>query len=209
MKELVELRLTELLSENENEKIKWEDVFDETQQMTGKQEKYNYITDRTFLRPRDIIQFCNETLNVHKINSSEEDKINNDDIYKAKDEYGNYLLNELDDEIHKHILNYELLLEILKSIGYYQFDLEDFKFASKTKNYSALSETTEVDSLKDLFEFSILGYYRAGGSGFGGSEYVFKYKDLNARFDENARTFRVHPGLIEVLRLKRTTKPKP
>lgn len=59
--------------------------------------------------------------------------------------------------------------------------------------------------MKSLFEFSIIGFYKAGGSGFGGSEYVFRYRDIKVKFDENAKIFRVHPGLIETLSLKRST----
>lgn len=64
----MERRLTEVLKSDENETVKWEDVFDEEQLMTGRQSKYNYIADRTFLRPRDIIQFTNEIINQHKLN---------------------------------------------------------------------------------------------------------------------------------------------
>jgi hypothetical protein len=97
--ELVERRLTEVLRESEDEVVKWENVFDEGQLMTGKQTKYNYITDRTFLR-------------------------------------------------------------------------------------------------------------QAGGSGYGGSEYIFKYKNTRSQFEESARNYRVHPGLVDFLGLKRSTKPK-
>ena len=65
LKELMERRLTEVLKSHNSEKVYWDDVFEETQLMTGKQSKYNYITDRTFLRPRDIIQFSNELYRVH------------------------------------------------------------------------------------------------------------------------------------------------
>jgi hypothetical protein len=63
-------------------------------------------------------------------------------------------------------------------------------------------------TLSSLFNFSVIGNYRAGGMGYGGSEYVYKYKDTRAQFDENAKLYRVHPGLIEILVLKRSTKPK-
>jgi hypothetical protein len=207
LKELMEKRFTEVLGEND-ENINWDMVFDEHQLMTGRQTKYNYIIDRTFLRPRDMIQFCNEIIEQHKANVLATEKIENNDIYAAKDEYSHYFLNELDDEIHKHIPDYEILLEVLKAIGYYQFDVDDFtEYFQKRKN-AMEKPLSSIECLKLLFDFSIIGYYKAGGGGFGGSEYVFKYKDLKSRFDENSATFRVHPGLIETLALKRTTKPK-
>lgn len=208
LKDLIERRLTEVLKENEEETIKWADVFDESQLMTGKQSKYNYITDRTFLRPRDIIQFCNEIIESHKLNPEKEELINNKDINEAKAQYSKYFLDELDDEIHKHIPEYENVLEVIKSIGYHQFDLADFNQTFEKKKYLFDKEVNPYKSLKNLFEFSIVGYYRAGGSGYGGSEYVFKYKNTRSQFEEGARNYRVHPGLIDFLGLKRSTKPK-
>ena len=40
--------------------------------------------------------------------------------------------------------------------------------------------------LKELFSFSVIGYYKAGGRGYGGSEYVYSYKDSRLQFDEMA-----------------------
>lgn len=208
LKELMERRLTQVLKETEDEKIKWEDVFDETQLMTGKQTKYNYITDRTFLRPRDAIQFCNEIIKTHRLNDDKENLISNKDINDAKAEYSKYFLDELDDEIHKHIPKYQNILEVIKSIGYHQFDMDDFNNAIDKKKYLFSEEINSYESLKNLFEFSIIGYYKAGGSGYGGSEYIFKYKNTRSQFEEGAKTYRVHPGLIDFLGLKRATKPK-
>ena len=38
--------------------------------------------------------------------------------------------------------------------------------------------------------------------------YVWRYLDRRARFDGAATYFRVHPGLIEVLGLKKFSMPK-
>lgn len=208
LKELVEKRLTELLRENPHEEIRWDDVFDENQLMTGKQTKYNYITDRTFLRPRDAIQFMNEILKSHHQNSDKTNLITNKEINDARLAYSQYFLDELDDEIHKHIPKYENILEIIKSIGYHQFDTEDFENAIEKKKSLFNDEITTYESLKNLFEFSIIGYYKAGGGGYGGSEYVFRYKSARSQFEEGSKSYRVHPGLIDFLGLKRSTKPK-
>jgi hypothetical protein len=59
--------------------------------------------------------------------------------------------------------------------------------------------------LEKLYNYSIIAFYRAGGGGYGGSEYVFSYKEPRTKFDSTAFRFRVHPGLVEVLGLKKTT----
>lgn len=208
LKGLIEKRFTQLLRDKDEDSVSWEDVFDEEELMTGKQTKYNYIKDRTFVRPRDLVQFCNEIVAAHRRNGDRLDKISNKEIYEAKFKYSKYFIDEIDDEVHKHIPHYEKVLEIIKSIGYHQFDMEDFELAIDKKRSLFNEDVNAYEAMKELFRFSLLGYYKPGGSGYGGSEYVFKYKDSGAEFEEGARTYRIHPGLIEHLGLKRATKPK-
>lgn len=214
LKGLMEKRFNKLLSENESEKIKWENVFDEKKEMSGHQTKYKHLIDRTYLRPRDIIKFCNLILNHYKDrieNEGEYDKnqlIDNVDINKIKIDYSNYFLNELDDEIHKHIPDYKIFFELFKSIGVRQFSIEEFISVYNERKDSLKSISNPKEILKAFFEFSIIGFYRAGGGGYGGSEYVFKYKEPKTQFDETSKKFQVHGGLVDVLGLKWYEKPK-
>ena len=210
LKTLMEKRFTKLLSSDENEYIKWEDVFDETQKMTGKQNKYQHILDKTYLRPRDVIKFCNETLNEYQFRCLQNshltvNKFENIDINKSKINYSDYFLKELDDEIHKHIPHYKDYLDIFKNIGFLQFSMEDYH-ESYEKKKELFTSINPIDILKQFFNFSIIGYYKTGGSGYGGSEYIFKYKDVKNQFDEQAKTFKIHPGLMEVLELKKYSR---
>jgi hypothetical protein len=203
LKHLMERRFSALLGDS-GQKIEWEHVFDESKEMPGHQTKYQHILDRTYLRPRDIIKFCNSILGKYKVRVRQNDDnspVQNIDIHNARVEYSIYFNNELDDEIHKHIPNYKDYLEVLRRIGSWQFTPEDFENAYT----STLSnpEKPLAEALHDLYAFSIVGFYRPGGRGFGGSEYVFKYKEPQTRFDSSSVRFRVHPGLIEVLGLKR------
>jgi hypothetical protein len=209
LKGLMEKRFTRLLGERPGENISWEQVFDEMHEMTGHQTKYQHILDRTFLRPRDIIKFCNEVLSRHKLRLSIDtvsDRFENLDLNQAKDEYSNYLLNELDDEIHKHIPEYKQFLEIFKAIGVLQFSKQEFLKAFEQKKNTLPPMQDPLIVLKRLYEFSVVGFYAAGGKGYGGSEYVYKYKDPRAQFNEHSANFRLHPGLMEVLGLKKYVK---
>ena len=58
-----------------------------------------------------------------------------------------------------------------------------------------------VKLLTDLFEFSVIGYYQAGGRGYGGAQYIFRYKQPRAMFNPNALSYQVH-------RAVRDTEPK-
>jgi hypothetical protein len=176
LKDLMEKRFRALLSAG-GEEVKWEDVFDEDLEMPGHQKKYQHILDRTFLRPRDVIRFCNQILHQYKARKMPSAKLStkfeNVDVHNARVDYSNYFRNELDDEIHKHVPNYRDYLEVLRSIGTWHFERADFEkeFSARDPN----DETGASGALQHLFTFSIVGFYRPGGRGYGGSEYVFRY----------------------------------
>lgn len=193
---LMESRFNETLGEGVRQ-IAWEDVFDESREMPGRQSKYRHICDRTFLRPRDVIKFCNEVLLAHQSASS---RFDNESVHAARDAYSDYLLNELDDEMAKHVPNYRGFLEVLKSVGSEKFSLEEFAASLKLRH--DVGEVAPIAALEELFEFSVISYLKPGGRG-GGSEYVWRYKDPRARFDSTVDAFRVHPGLKEALGLTR------
>jgi hypothetical protein len=185
--------------------VKWEAVFDESQEMPGHQKKYQHILDRTFLRPRDVIRFCNTILEQFKARKLStglaSQRFENSDVHGARVEYSDYFIRELDDEIHKHVPNYRDYLEILRSNGTWHFERN--RFEEEFRARYPTDDSGPGAALQHLFTFSIIGFYRPGGGGYGGSEYVFRYKEPISRFDPTAARFRVHPGLIEYLGLKR------
>lgn len=208
LKALMERRFSIVLGETATETVLWGDVFDETKEMPGHQTKYDHVIDRTYLRPRDMIKFINcalakyqDTVAAVPGGSAPPKKIGNGDVHNARIEYSEYFLREIDDEVHRHLPTYEKYLDVLRAMGKWQFDRDEFDVA-----YSAHSPEPDVkpiDALERLYEFSFIGFYRAGGRGFGGSEYQFKYREARTRFDATSTKFRIHPGLIEVLGLKR------
>lgn len=193
-----------------HEDVKWEDVFDEANEMPGRQSKYQHIIDRTFLRPRDIIRFSNTVLSEAKkrlVSTPTDSRLFiNNDIHKAREQYSGYFFKEIDDEIHKHIPNYKRYFDVIKAIGIYRFELDNF-LAEFEKQKLLMPEIVEPkDILKQLYDFSLMSFYRPGGRGFGGSEYISKHKFPDEDFDVTATRFQVHPALIEVLGLKRFEK---
>jgi hypothetical protein len=165
LKHLMERRFSAVLGDGDDD-VSWDRVFDETKEMPGHQTKYQHILDRTYLRPRDIIKFCNSILGKYKVRVSkegDEGPIQNIDIHDARVEYSIYFQNELDDEIHKHIPRYKDYLDVLRKLGSWQFTGEEFGSA-----YNASLLTADKNyqlALNDLYEFSILGFYRPGGRG--------------------------------------------
>lgn len=207
LKQLMEKRFSAVLEIPESNA--WDQTFDEQKKMTGKQSKYDHMIDRTFLRPRDMIKFCNAVLTTHKSHKKNDATIenifSNQDVQFARPEYSRYLLAELDDEVPKHYPDYKKYVELLKSMDSLQFGKSDFEAACESRASFLSTEMQPLDILAALFRFSIIGCYAPGG-GSGGSEYIFKYKDPSAQFNEAATSFRIHAGLKEVLGVKNWTK---
>jgi hypothetical protein len=184
--------------------VTWNDVFDEEYQMTGRQAKYLYMLDRTFLRPRDMIKFCNETLKAYQ-SSSGGQKFENKNILDAQAAYSDYLYRELEDEIHKHLPQYEFYVEVLRNLDALQFTRKDFLEAWDRRKSLLSGDDSPDYAMKQLYEFSVIGFYSSGGGG-GGAEYFWKYKNPRSTFNEDAVQYRVHSGFKEVMHLKKYTR---
>lgn len=207
---LMERRFTIVLADRgTNQAVGWSDVFNEEREMPGHQTKYDHMRDRTYLRPRDIIKFSNCALARYKERSAGQEtgadhvrKLDNVDVHNARVEFSEYFLREIDDEVRKHMPDYERHLDILRALGKWQFERAEFDSTFKEQYPASGQLPSEV--LEKLYDFSFVGFYRAGGRGFGGSEYMFKYREPRTRFDPTSSRFRIHPGLIEVMGLKRS-----
>ena len=206
LKTLMERRFAELL--NVPQAAAWEQVFDETQEMRGHQTKYQHILDRTFLRPRDVIKFCNCVLDIHKqrLELETNSQFSNEDVNLAHKDYSNYLRAELIDELHKYSPDHKIYFEMLRQLGYPIFTLEEMNASYQTWQGRLAQPLPKEDVLEQLYEFSIVGFYRAGGGGYGGAEWVYKYLDHRAEFNRSSIKYRVHSGLVESLGLKQYSR---
>jgi hypothetical protein len=81
---------------------------------------------RTFLRPRDMIKFCNETLTAYNAYMDGARTFETRHILAAQSHYSGYLYRELEGEIHKQISNYEFYVEVLKNLNSLLFTRDDF-----------------------------------------------------------------------------------
>ena len=186
----------------------WNVVFNEDQTMSGHQPKYRHILDRTMLRPRDMIKFCNECLGAWKEDASSDKsaKIENIHVNKAKIAYSEYLLAEIEDEVHKHLPTWDRSVELLRQIEAVTFKKDEFVAICDMRHELVPDGYDGLRLLTDLFEFSVIGYYAPGGKGYGGAQYIFRYKSPKAVFNPNAAAYQVHLGLLEALNLKRYSK---
>ncbi len=203
LRELMEKRFQVVLGSKTP--IKWGDLFDEEKEMGGRQSKYNYICDRTFLRPRDIIAFCNSTLEEYKSKSTVNLKVSNDEVLRGEGRYSEFLYDELADEVHKHFPAYREVFECIREVEYMAFSIKQFEESWTRFCEQSPSNFTALQALEFLYNFSIVGFHQRGGSG-GGTKLTWKYKEATRMFDRRAVDFKVHPGLKKVLELKKSRK---
>jgi hypothetical protein len=175
----------------------WDLVFDE-QVMRGTQPKYKHMAARTYLRPRDMIQFSN--LCLERAKSAGAGRIDNQNIAAARPQYSQYLISELDDEIHAVFPDWRRYLDALRRIHRMRFDRNAFEGAFGELRLKLLDLSVD-DALELLYRFSIIGFTKIGGAGYGGSAVAFRYRDPTVNFDPAAPYYNVHPGLKEALEL--------
>jgi hypothetical protein len=199
LKELMEKRFQVVF--DSKTPIKWNDVFDEEKEMVSRQSKYTYICDRTFLRPRDIIAFCNFTLAQHKAKDDGNRKFFNAEVMRGEERYSEFLYDELADEIHKHFPAYRDAFESIREVEYMAFSMKQFEEAWARFCEQTPSNITALQALEFLYNFSIVGFHQRGGT-----KLTWKYKEVTRMFDRRATDFKVHPGLKKVLDLKKSKK---
>lgn len=174
----------------------WESVFSEVE-MRQRAKPRSYFIRRTMGRPRDVIAFAIHCKDVAV--ESEHQIVETADIYEAETRYSQHLLAELSDELHKQIPELEGLLDTLRDMGRMAFTFDNWVEASKRRT-SNLTDSVAKDQLGILYEASVIGIAKVGGSK-GGSHHMFIYAAPTLKPDFSARMY-VHPGLKKGLQLK-------
>lgn len=174
----------------------WATVFSETE-MRQRAKPKSYLLRRTMGRPRDVIAFAIHCKDVavergHAI-------VETADIYEAEGRYSQFLLRELGDELHKQRPDWDTLLERLRELGRMTFTLADWVEAARRRG-EHLSDGAAKDQLGLLFDASVVGVARVGGSK-GGTHHVFNYSESYLKPEFSGR-MHVHPGLKKGLQLK-------
>lgn len=189
---------------SDNFDVNWNRIFD-AGTISKNKLKWNFVIDRTFLRPRDVIKFMNLALEQAKLrlvkNPEGKDAITNEDMHAIRNKYSTYLFEELKDEMSGKYPEYNAYLEILRDIHKVSFTKEVFE--NSFNNVSSRFGMTENSGtiMERLYEFSIIGFYKPGGGGYGGSGYRYQYTSEYQPFNPTAIKFQVHAGFKEYLEL--------
>jgi len=179
--------------------IGWDQIEDGLP-IRGSQSKWGHIIARTFLRPRDVIQFLNFIAELALRTEPDADIIENTDIVAAREPYSKYLKQELDDEINPHWDKWAEALQAISEITTLTFSRDEFE---ESWGKRKASKTVPADqALETLYQYSVVGYRR--GIGKGGSGWTFQYTDPDAGWDNAASRLKAHPGLKEFAKLRET-----
>jgi hypothetical protein len=172
----------------------WDRIFT-TGEMRQRASAKTYILKRALGRPRDVVAFAtfarNEALN------SEHDKIEAADIYEAEKRYSKHILDELKDEIERHVSDFAVVINTLKGLRTRTFTAASW---NEVATQNGLSKTEASRALEQLFEASAVGIHGVGGAS-GGSGTIYRYQDRHLRSRDDAG-LQVHLALVRELGLK-------
>lgn len=156
---------------------------------------FSYILSRTFLRPRDILNFVRKCINVAV--SRDHDRVEQEDIRIAEKEFSEDMLNELWYEIRDVLPETpDLLLEFLGTQCAITRDEVHFALLEAGVVEDQLDRTRDL-----LIWFSFLGV-RSGDEeryAYQFQHNVSKLRILEKQSDSEARVYVVHPAFRTAL----------
>lgn len=136
-----------------------EDLF-ESGDMRGSA-PFNYIIKRTFLRPREVLQFVDQALSE---SNDSETFISKDSIRAAESRYSRWKVADLKQEFMRVYPALSDLLECLRQEKHRYDSLSDLSILIEAKAPSLLEEYGARNLLEQLFDASVIGI-RSGNSG--------------------------------------------
>jgi hypothetical protein len=203
-------RLQELINQRvrKSSGLTWENIVTD-QDIRNRQKSFPFMLKRTLLRPRDIINFCRESLE-HAI-SVGHSRIERDDITFAEQRHSTFMRDEYLDETRANHPYFTDLLNIIRELG--TSKLNTRQFIDIYEDYKARGYDLPLqakDALQILIELSVLGLRRPQAGG--GRPWTYRYLEeptvrLEPKYD-GTETIEVHPCLIKVLNLSEKTPNK-
>jgi energy-coupling factor transporter ATP-binding protein EcfA2 len=195
--DVINARISRSLGGEKN--LAWDLIFS-PDEMRQRASIRSYLIKRTMLRPRDLVAFCIKCKEVAE--THDHPIVQTSDVYIAEESYSKYMYDELDDEMHKQVPDSRQLMQVIRDIGSTRFTFTTWNQAIKDR-LPNLSDEQSKDKLKVLFDYSVIGIPRSGGSG-GGTKILYVYNDRFLEPDFRSE-MAVHPSLKKPLKI---TEPR-
>ncbi|MBU4444571.1 hypothetical protein KJ656_05745, partial [bacterium] len=184
------------LIEGDYDKL-WESVFGNNIDSIGN--LFDYIIERTMLRPRDILTFC--TIILDNLNKNKKALIDSKLVYASESAYSQYLLLSIRQEYR---IGYPDIQDICVNIFFEKnATLMEAQLKERVQNYVISKSSYSIDEIiKFCFRTGLIGiaidetvHYEYEGRG---------YDFLIGRARQNPKGFyfAVHPGLHKYLEIK-------
>jgi hypothetical protein len=188
LNEMVDRRLPDGLTTRE--------LFEEGE-MRGSISPFNSLVKRTFLRPREVLQFLDECIRVAGGGAV---FISKDDIRTAEERYSAWKVSDLKQEYSKAFPDFEKLLESLRQEVHRYETLDELSALLERKVPDLVSEYGTRSLLEKLLEFSVIGVRLADA----GST-RFKAEDSSLALPDSGAAY-VHQSLFKGLSIRETRR---
>lgn len=186
--------LREMVNRRLPESVTIDDVF-EASEMRGSLKPFNYLLKRTFLRPREVLQFLEECMRQTPRGATE---ISKDQLRAAEEKYSRWKMDDLMQEFSKVLPDFSRILLCLRQEvhRYDSFaDLEDLI----SKKEPAIFQTHGARKILEiLFDCSVIGV-RIANQG----STRFKAEDSNLELPSSGALY-VHQSLHKGLNITET-----
>ncbi|HBR5017511.1 P-loop ATPase, Sll1717 family [Klebsiella pneumoniae] len=169
----------------------------EVGEMRGSISPFNYLVKRTFLRPREVIQFLQE---CQKRSVSDAVEIKKDIIRIAEERYSAWKVEDLKQEYKRLYPHFGELLESLRQTQHRYNSTEEFVNKIEEKAPDLCKKYGSRELMKTLFNASVIGV-RLGNSGTA----RFRCEDADLMLPNTGSVY-IHQSLYKGLNIIETRK---
>src|SRR5699024_2401718 len=152
--------LRDLLSKRLPEGIEVDDLFEEGL-MRGSVKPFDHILKRTFLRPREVLQFVNLCISTSDPNDFE---ISKENVREAENRFSSWKVDDLKQEYAKSEPSLPALVEALRQQVHRYDSLDEIIAALRARDNTLIDSLGERTALQILFDASVIGI-RVSGAG--------------------------------------------
>ncbi len=188
--------LREMVSRRLPPDVSVDELF-ESGDMRGSISPFNYIVKRTFLRPREVLQFLDECQRKAAPGATE---ITKDDIRAAEERYSKWKVDDLRQEFEKTFPDFGRLLECLRQQVHRYDSLAELEGVLRERDPALVEEHGTRRLIEILFDYSVIGI-RIANQG----STRFKAEDSELMLPSSGAAY-VHQSLYKGLAIRETRK---
>ena len=189
--------LRQMMNERLPAQLDIDDIF-ESGEMRGVKSAFSYIVKRTFLRPREVLQFVDEAQN-----QAGEDAviITKEDVRTAEERYSQWKVEDLTQEFMGGFPDFGRLLECLRQQLHRYDSVDDLEALLRRQDPTLVDRYGARSLAEKLFDCSVIGI-RPGDSG--STRFVADSPTLT--LPRTGKVY-VHQGLHKGLMIREARKP--